>query len=192
MIRLLLVRHARPAATWSQSTDAPLDAVGVRQAAGVAARLSHRGPLPVTTSPLRRARETAAPLARRWGTAAIVVPAVGEVPSPVDDLDARGSWLRGVLAARWTEVAPDLHRWRAELLDRLAAFGSDAVVFTHYVAINTAVGAATGDDRLVCCMPGHASVTELDVDAAGALTPVSFDDPIAGPPTAGPQIDSPL
>jgi broad specificity phosphatase PhoE len=192
MTRLLLVRHARPAADWDRSIDAPLDVVGVEQARGVADRLEGRGPLPVATSPLRRARETAEPLARRWGSAARVVAAVGEVPSPPpsdisDDLAARGEWLRGVLAQRWPAVDAALHEWRARLLEGLAEFESDAVVFTHYVAINTAVGAATGDDRLVCCMPAHASVTELEVGGDGVLQLVSFDGD-----GSGPQVDSPL
>jgi broad specificity phosphatase PhoE len=197
MTRLVLVRHAHPAADWDRSVDAPLDAVGVEQAAAVATRLEGRGPLAVATSPLRRARETAEPLARLWGSEARVVDAVGEVPSPPpsgigDNLAARGEWLRAVLAQRWPDVAPALHEWRARLLQGLAAFESDTVVFTHYVAINTAVGAATGDERLVCCMPAHASVTELDVGADGELSMVSLDGPPQDRDGSGPPVDSPL
>jgi broad specificity phosphatase PhoE len=186
MTRLLLVRHARPSGSYDESPDAPLDRVGQEQAEAVAARLEPRGPLPVVTSPLRRARETAAPLARRWGREAIVVPAVGEIPSPVDDLEARGAWLRAVLGRQWPEVGDELHAWRRALLAGLTDLERDTVVFTHYVAINVAVGAATGDERLVCCMPGHASVTELDVGPDGDLTLVSFD--VDG---TGAQVDSP-
>lgn len=187
MTRLLLVRHARPAASWEASSDPPLDAVGREQAQAVAARLADRGPLPVVTSPLRRARETAAPLAARWGNAARVVDAVGEIPSPMADLAERGVWLRRVLTQRWDEVDDVLRAWRDHLLDVLRGFEHDTVVFTHYVAINVAVGAATGDDRLTSCMPQHASVTELDVDPAGQLALVSFDGP-----SDEPQVDSPL
>lgn len=186
MTRLRLVRHARPASSWDESADAPLDEVGRDQAEAVGVRLAPHGPLPVATSPLRRARETAAPLAGRWGTEAVVVDAVGEIPSPTDDLGERGRWLRDVLMRRWGDVDPALHTWREQLLDALVAFGRDTVVFTHYVAINTAVGAATGDDRLTCCMPGHASVTELDVRADGTLVLVAHDEAATGP-----QVDSP-
>jgi hypothetical protein len=113
-----------------------------------------------------------------------VVEAVGEVPSPTPELAARGAWLRTVLAQTWPEVDAALHDWRSQLLAGLASLGEDTVVFTHYVAINTAVGAATGDERLVCCMPGHASVTELAVGADGTLSLVS----LAG---TGSQVDSP-
>ncbi len=199
MTRLLLVRHARPVASWDESTDAPLDEVGAAQARAVAGRLEARGPLAVVTSPLRRAAETAAPLARRWQTDARVVDAVGEVPSPTDDLAERGEWLRDVLGRSWADVAPALHEWRAGLLASLRSFADDSVVFTHFVAINVAVGAATGDERLVCCTPGHASVTELEVGDDGVLTLVAApsDPPVRSGPGLGEggdgsRVDSPL
>jgi broad specificity phosphatase PhoE len=37
------------------------------------------------------------------------------------------------------------------------------VVFSHFVAINVAVGEATGDDRVTVFSPDHCSVTVLDV-----------------------------
>ena len=64
-------------------------------------------------------------------------------------------------------------RWRAELLESAARLRVDTVVFTHFVAINTVVGAATGVERVISFSPGHASVTEVDV-AADALTVVSL------------------
>jgi len=187
MTRLLLVRHARPAGSWDASSDPPLDDVGREQAQAMAARLADRGPLPVVTSPLQRARETAAPLASQWGREARVLDEVGEIPSPTTDLAERGAWLRHVLMQCWGDVDDVLRSWRDRLLDVLTRFEHDTVVVTHYVAINVAVGAATGDDRLASCMPQHASVTELDVDRDGRLTVVSFDDP-----SADPRVDSPM
>jgi broad specificity phosphatase PhoE len=48
-------------------------------------------------------------------------------------------------------------------------------VFTHFVAINVLVGAATGDDRVWSCSPAHASVTVIDVDGRD-LTVISLGD----------------
>ena len=88
---------------------------------------------------------------------------------------------------RWGDVDPSLHDWRDRLLATLRELPTDTAVFSHYMAINTAVGAATGDDRLLCCHPGHASVTELDVGADGSLALVSLDEG-----DAGATVDSPL
>jgi len=164
MTRLLLVRHAHPSANWDHDVDAGLDGLGDRQARALIGALAPNGSMPIVTSPLRRTRETAAPLAEHWGLTPLVADAVGEIPSPVDDLAGRGAWLRTVLAGRWSDAGPELHRWRRVLLDALHAIVVPTVVVSHYVAINTAVGAAAGDDRLVTFSPGHASITELAVD----------------------------
>jgi broad specificity phosphatase PhoE len=113
---------------------------------------------------MRRTRETAAPLAAHWHAVPRIEPAVGEIPSPVDDLEGRGAWLRQVLGGRWATQPAELRRWRDALVGALLGIGEPTVVVSHYVAINAAVGAATSDDRLISFSPGHASVTELAVE----------------------------
>lgn len=169
MVRLYLVRHARPAGTFTEARDPGLDPAGLAQAEALAARLGPLGPLPIVTSPLRRTRETAAPLELRWRRAARIEPAVAEIPSWEDDLARRGEWLRGVMAGRWPEQVPDLRAWRAAVVDALCAISETSVVVSHYVAINVALGHATGDDRVLCFAPDHCSVTVLDV-ANGTLS----------------------
>jgi broad specificity phosphatase PhoE len=159
--RLILVRHARAAAGWDADVDPGLDDVGRAQAQAMARTLVPRGPFPIVVSPLRRTRETAAALERAWDAVAVVDPAVGEVPSPVDDLAARTAWLRGVLEGAWRDQDAWLQRWRDDVISTLLALERDTVVVTHFVAINVAVGAATGDDRVVSFHADHCSQTVL-------------------------------
>jgi broad specificity phosphatase PhoE len=166
MTRLLLVRHARPTVGFEAARDPGLDAVGREQAEALVARVGSE-PLGLVTSPLRRARETAAPLARHWACRPEVSAAFGEIPTPDGSPAERAEWLRGLLGRRWTDVAPSLVEWRMALLEALATVPTDSVVVSHFVAINTIVGCATGDDRLVSCQPGHASITEVDVVSGG-------------------------
>lgn len=166
-MRLYLIRHGRPTATFSEAHDAGLDAAGLAQAEAVAGRLAALGPLAIISSPLRRARETAAPLERRCGRPARVSPRVSEIPSPGLDLGARGEWLRGVMASRWRELPPELSRWREDVVAALLELTEPSAIFTHYIAINVAVGRATGDDRVVVFAPDHCSVTVLDADGSG-------------------------
>src|SRR5205814_1799184 len=93
---LYLVRHARPEATFSQAADGGLDRTGLEQAESVADRLAPLGPMDIVISPLRRTRETAAPLERRWTRSGRIDPGVGEIPSPMSDPAARGEWLRRI------------------------------------------------------------------------------------------------
>lgn len=164
MPRLYLVRHGRPAGTFADASDAGLDATGVAQAEAMAGRLGPLGPLPIVVSPLRRTRETAAPLERRW-SAGRVEPAVGEIPTPAHvPFAARGEWLRSVMTRAWRDLDPALLLWRDRVLATLVGLSESAVVVSHFVAINAAVGAATRDDRVTSFSPDHCSVTVLDVD----------------------------
>jgi broad specificity phosphatase PhoE len=175
MARLVLVRHAEPDASWGEQPDPGLSALGNRQAEAVADRLAGRGAAPIVTSPLLRARQTAAPLERQVGVSARVDAGFGEIATPPGLSTSRVDWLRAVLAGRWSEAEPSARQWRAELLETVRATSDTTIVFTHFVAINVLVGAATGDDRVWSYSPAHASVTVIDVDG-GDLTVISLGD----------------
>lgn len=166
MSRLYLVRHGEAAAGWGDDIDPGLSDAGRAQAEAMAATLAPRGPLPVVVSPLRRTRETAAALERTWRTTARVDPAVGEIPSPTNDLDERMAWLASVLPAPMRTWPDDLQAWRRSVADALAALTEDTVVVTHFVAIRSVVD----DDAF---QPGYCSITLVD-NADGVLTPVEL------------------
>lgn len=159
MPTLYLVRHGRAAASWDSDYDPGLDDVGREQARRAAAALAPFGPLNLVVSPMARTRETAAPLARAWKREPRIEPKVSEIPSPVKELQARGRWLREIAERNWRELDEPLQRWRAEMLRALIELEYDAVVVTHYIAINLTVGAAANDDRVVSFRPDYCSVT---------------------------------
>jgi broad specificity phosphatase PhoE len=172
--RIYLVRHGRAAAGWTQNPDPDLDELGQVQAASVAAELSDIGPIPVLTSPLHRARSTAAAFERRWNVRAVVEARVGEIPSPPGPdgaLEQRGAWLAGLMRSRWDDpgVGETLQAWRLEVVEALIGLEVDTVVSTHFVAINAAVGYATDDLRVTCFRPDNCSCTVLDVEAGRRL-----------------------
>jgi len=164
VVRLYLVRHGKAAAAFSEAPDPGLDATGAAQAEAMAERLAPLGPLPIIVSPLRRTRETAMPLERRWRSTARIEPAFGEIPSPMEDPAARGAWLRGVMADTWSAQPVALKTWRQHVVDGLIALERTSVVVSHFVAINVAVGHAEGDERVVVFAPDNCSVTVLDID----------------------------
>jgi len=86
-MELVLVRHAEPLRVDQGRADGPADpgltARGVEQAERLARWLQPEAPDAVLTSPLRRAVETAAPLAAALGAAATVVPAVAEYDAAI-------------------------------------------------------------------------------------------------------------
>ena len=166
MPKIYLVRHGRAAAGFGAHVDPGLDDVGRRQALQTASLLATEigAPVPIYSSPLARARETAAPLAERWRVDVAIEKRVAEVPSPTEDLRERARWLAGVMAGRWTDLPADLQRWRQEMIDCVLGFDTDAVVFCHFVAINVIVGAATGALDMVTFRPDNGSVTRIATD----------------------------
>jgi broad specificity phosphatase PhoE len=168
MTRLHLVRHGRAAAGWNTDPDPGLDELGRRQAEAVAERLAPLGPLAILTSPLLRCRETAAPLAGRWQAETVIQPLVAEIPSPEGvAMGDRVEWLRKAMVGTWQELGPRYVTFRDNVVSFLCGLEAESVVFSHFVAINAAIGAALGDDRLVVRSLDNCSVTVIDaVDGA--------------------------
>lgn len=159
------MRHGKAAASYAEERDPGLDqAVGVAQAEAVALRLAPLGPLPILCSPMRRTRETAAPLARHWQRMPLIEPRISEVPSPVDDPAARMAWLRTAMAGPWSALGPAQREWRDGVLATVRAIPVDTVLVTHYVPINALVGAIRGGGAVRVFAPDYCSVTILDND----------------------------
>jgi broad specificity phosphatase PhoE len=171
MARLYLIRHARPSASWGEEPDPALDAIGRKQAEAAAQGLSQTLEcMPIYTSPLRRCRETAHPLEQLWQRKANVLEPVAEIPSPPVDRRMRQQWLKEAMLGTWQDLnrsaplgSPDYLAWRRALLDALARMSGDAVIFTHFIAINVVVGTAQSRDDVVCFRPDHASVTCVEM-----------------------------
>jgi broad specificity phosphatase PhoE len=164
---IALVRHGEPAASWGADADPGLSAFGHQQARAIADRFGDD--TEVWTSPMRRCRETAAPLLARLGREARIVPEVSEIPAPEGQADPR-AWLMGVLKGRWNVLGAELQAWRRGVLAGLAGAdpsGPRLVVFTHFIAINSVVSYLQADPRVMAFQPGHASVTELSLGTDG-------------------------
>jgi len=165
MARIYMVRHGQAESGFGGAMDPGLNALGHAQAEAVAQTLALRGPLSILSSPLRRARETAAPLAALWQADPAIEDAVAEIPSPNGmTLEERVIWLRKLMGGSWRDVPRALALWREHCIGTVAAIARDTVIFSHYVAINVIAGAATSDDRAVVFSPDNCSVTVFEAD----------------------------
>jgi broad specificity phosphatase PhoE len=165
MARIYLVRHGKAEAGFGENMDPGLDAAGRSQAEAVGQRLAPVGPLTILSSPLRRAQETAIPLAKLWDVTPVIEHAVAEIPSPKGmNLEERVVWLRKVMGGSWSDVTPELAQWRKHCIATVAALTQDTVIFSHYVAINVLVGGATKTDLVTSCSPENCSVTIFETD----------------------------
>jgi broad specificity phosphatase PhoE len=174
MTRVYLIRHGRPTSVWGGGDDDPgLDATGRAQARTVADALlalpPAERPTRVASSPLRRCRQTAQPLADALGVSVDIDAAVGEIATPAA-LTAcdRPAWLRRAMGGRWSDIAGDLdyEKWRYAVLAAVAARPGWAV-FSHFVAINAVLSLLCKEDRVVVFRPDHTSVTTLEAAGGG-------------------------
>jgi broad specificity phosphatase PhoE len=164
MASLYLIRHGNASTTWEPGDDDPgLSELGRVQAEARAEQLAGKGPLTLLSSPLRRARETAAALERRWKTVAAVDPRIGEIQAAGIAPEHRREWLKTIMQRRWRELGEPLERWRNDVLQAFMGITLDTVVFSHFVAINVAVGHALGDDRVASFRPANCSCSILDI-----------------------------
>ena len=160
MALIYLIRHGQAVARRSEAVDPGLSDLGREQADAMAARMRAIGPLAIVSSPLARARETAAPLAEFWRVEPVIEPAVTEVPSPPGE--DREAWFDRVLTGSWNDAGDVVVQWRQDIIDYLGGLRNDTVIFSHFVVINAAVGVATGSQRIVGFRPDSCSVTILE------------------------------
>jgi broad specificity phosphatase PhoE len=167
MAKLYLVRHGKAKAGWDSGYDPGLDELGRQQARAAAEILAPLGPLPIVTSPMARTRETSLALGETWGRTPRIEERVSEIPSPTLDLAARTEWLIRVMGDRWLNLESELQRWRNGVIEALLEIDEDTVIFSHFIAINAAVGKAKGDDRVVVFLPDNGSITIIETGTAG-------------------------
>lgn len=160
MASIYFVRHGEAAASFAEHRDPGLSELGRQQSSRTALELEQYGPLPVFTSPLMRAQETARFLAQVWNTTANIDNRFAEVPTPTNlTFEDRPSWLSDVMGGTWMDLSNELKSWRQTMIDATLEFREDCVVFSHFVAINVIVGAANGTADLISFRPGNASIT---------------------------------
>lgn len=171
MNRVHVIRHGRPASSWGGVDDDPgLDEVGHVQAMEIAREILilpvDQRPTRVVSSPLRRCRETARPLAEALGVEVIIDPRVGEIPTPAAlTHEERPAWLRQVFGGRWDEIVGDLDYvgWTRSVTAALCDHAG-AAVFSHFVALNAAMSMATNQGEVMAFRPDHCSRTVFGID----------------------------
>ncbi|MEQ9518829.1 MAG: histidine phosphatase family protein [Parvibaculum sp.] len=171
MPRIYMIRHGEASAGWDADKDPGLSELGWKQAEAAAKAIMAREgkPLPVLSSPLRRCRETSEPLAKSWALEPRIEPRVAEIPSPDLSLSERGVWLRKIMTGTWAEtleeaINPDLVGWKQAVASALLELQDDTVIFSHFIAINAAVGHALDDPRVICFKPDNCSITLFETD----------------------------
>jgi probable phosphoglycerate mutase len=197
---VILVRHGasahafagRPFALVGGQSDPELAPEGEAQAEALVDRLAAEPLAALFVTPLRRTRQTAAPLASRLGIEPVVVPELVEIA--LGDYEG-GEWrvraangdplVARVFAEQRWDVIPNAEpldvytrRLRTGIEKVVAAAGPDAVVaaFSHGAAIAEICHQATDSRPFAFVTVDNASITRLVVLADGTWVLRSFND----------------
>ena len=191
-MEIVLVRHALPlrvdVVAGGGSADPSLAPLGLEQAARVVQALAGDEVTAVYTSPLARARQTAAPLAAALGLEPVVEPGIEEFDSsdpsyvPIEELKAAGDprWLalaRGDLYS----AGVDPVAFRARVVAAVEAVaarhpGGRAVLFTHAGACNAYLGHVLGQAKSIWFAPAYCSVSRVGAARDGRRGVVSLNE----------------
>ena len=166
MTDIWLVRHGEAAASWEQSPDPGLSALGHQQARAAAEILHRQLPNEVSllTIPKARARETGEPLALLRQSVLVEHPAFTEVHAPVP-MSARKVWLREFMGQRWSEQPAPLWQWRNTIADAMRTTNDATIVFTHFLVINAVLAECRGRDEVLQAWPANGSIYHFRMDA---------------------------
>lgn len=191
-MELLLIRHAEPVRVESATgiADPPLTAAGRSQADRLAGWLSVETIDHVCTSPLRRAEETAAPIAAARDLVAEVIPGLAEFDAeassyiPMEELKATGDpRLAAMVEGRWEELGSqvDPEVFRAEVVATVTGVARDhpgrkVAVVCHGAVINAYLGDVIGTPRLLWFEPRYTSVSRVAVSRAGIRSVLSVNE----------------
>jgi probable phosphoglycerate mutase len=190
-VELLLIRHARPLRVEKADgspADPPLSDTGHAQAARLAAWLGAEKLHAVYTSPMRRARETAAPLAEALGVSARVEPGVVELDHqssvyiPLEELKAmdREAWLALVRGGLYAEI--DLDGFKRNVLQTLGRIvdahrGERVAVVCHGGVINAWAGDVLGvQEPFMFLDAGYASISRFLIAGTGERSVASLNE----------------
>jgi probable phosphoglycerate mutase len=191
-MELLWVRHGEPVRIEPGSgvrADPELTARGTEQAQRLAAWLAFEPIDAIVSSPLLRAVDTAAPIAKSCGVEVEVVEGLIEYDSnsdhyiPMEELRANKDerW-QAMIDGTWDLFGadlPDVFRARVdetvtELISRFA--GKRVVAVCHGGVINVALGSVLGVAQPLWFEPGYTSLSRMIASRAGIRSVASLNE----------------
>jgi probable phosphoglycerate mutase len=185
-MELLLVRHALPVRIdgGDGPADPGLSEAGHRQAAALGEWLADEGVDAIWSSPMRRARETAAPLADRLGLEVHVDDDLKEFDAdqdhyiPMEELDSDDP--------RWRELierlgAPEQYAFRdraADAVERVVVAhpGQRVAVVCHGGVVNAYLSRILGIERPLFFEPTYTSISRVMASSRGHRSLVSINE----------------
>ena len=189
-MELLLIRHALPLRVEKRNgtpADPPLSAEGARQAEWLAAWLGSERVDAVYASPLRRARETADPIATAHRLAVRIEPGVAEFDPlaasyvPLEEIKAESREVWQGLVSGGLTAGIDVSLFRrtvAAALERIVAAhaGGRVAVVCHGGVVNAWAAHVLGLEPTLFFQPAYTSVSRFLAAGSGERSLLSLNE----------------
>lgn len=185
-MELILIRHGRPQRIENaeEPADPPLTDLGHRQARAVAGWMAVEPFDALYCSPMRRARQTAAPLAALAEVEAVVEPGVREYDAlspayiPMEELKADRDAYQAWLAQNAKEDREEFRYEVVEALERICTLhrGQRVVVVCHGGVINIWASHLLGLGDAMFFEPFYTSVNRFLAASSGERSIVSLNE----------------
>jgi len=184
---LLLIRHALPVRIEDGEgpADPELSDEGWRQAGALAAWLADEDIDVMVASPLRRAQETAEPLASLLELEVATVDGLAEFDRdapwyiPIEELKAANDprW-HAMIAGEWDLDPDEFQRSVVEAVDGIIADnpGRTVAAVCHGGTINAYLSAVLGLEQLMFFVPDYTSVSRVRASRSGPRSLVSLNE----------------
>lgn len=189
-MQLILVRHAQPnrVVATTGAADPELAPIGVEQAGRVPAALGHHRISRVVSSPLCRARQTAAPTAAKLGLPVEVIDGLAEydrdLPAyiPIEDakVEFRDAYER--IKSGYLPTQIDARAFKGRVRDAISelAAGTDAAdtvaIFAHGGVINILLQDVLGLERPLTFPIDYCSITRILYSRTGRRTAATVNE----------------
>lgn len=183
-MELLLIRHALPVRIDEGSVHGPADPhladLGVQQAEALADWLAGERVDALWSSPMRRARETAAPVAERLGLPVRVDPGLAEYDKdsasyiPIEELKAAND-------PRWNQLPERPEEFAAEVVAAIEGIvaahpGQRVAVVCHGGVVNAYAGHVLGISEPLFFLPAYTSITRILAASGGTRSVESLNE----------------
>ncbi len=181
-MELFLVRHAEPVRVVNSDgpADPELTSAGNEQAERLAAWLVHDSIDRVMSSPMLRARETAAPLATRLGLEVVIEPRISEYDAhsneyiPVEELLVTNpDWKHELAAGQWAEAGgPTPEEFQATVVAGFESIieqssGQRVTVVCHGGVINVYLAHVLNNPMQMWFYPHYTSISRVHASRSG-------------------------
>jgi probable phosphoglycerate mutase len=189
-MELLLIRHGEPLKVVDASgpADPDLSERGLRQARLLAGFLSSEKIDAIYTSPMRRAFQTASPLADRLGVRAVVDDDLAEFDReastyiPIEEMRAkRDERFLAMLRDDYSMWGVDMEQFRARVVAGVEAIvsahrGDRVAAFCHGGVINAYLTHILGLSRHTFFAPDYTSVSRVGASRSGVRSVITLNE----------------